>query len=127
MDPQAASWIQTAGVGGFALLVLYILRELRPILKELAAELFEVRITFAAMLERDRIRDVRRRRESSAPPMQSARPRTAPFGVPVAKVPVGEFEDESTDIKQLIEIQREAAESRGRRGPRPGTHHDRDK
>jgi hypothetical protein len=112
---NAAGWIQTAGVGGFALLVLYLLRELRPILKAVSAELFEVRLIIAALLERERIRDARRRREESTQPTNRRQPKADTFG-----------EEERTDIKTLIEIQRDAAVKRGVRPPRPGTHHDED-
>jgi hypothetical protein len=97
------------------LLVLYLLRELRPILKAVSAELFEVRLIIAALLERERIRDVRRRREESTQPQnRRSTPRATEFA-----------EEERTDIKSLIEIQREAATAkRGVRIPRPGTHHD---
>jgi hypothetical protein len=123
VSETATGWIQTAGVGGFALLVLYLLRELRPILKEVGNELFEVRLFIAAMLEQARIRDVRRRREDSRQPFSK---RSTPVrGIPV---PVDEFgADEPTDIRQLVEIQRDAAlKKRSLRSPRPGTHHDED-
>ena len=57
--------VQAGGVLAFASLVLYILKDLRPILKEISVQLFEMRITFAALLERERVRDMRRKRESS--------------------------------------------------------------
>jgi hypothetical protein len=114
--------VQAGGVLAFASLVLYILRELRPVLKgftdvieSFRAELFEMRITFAAFLERERIRDSRRRRDSEQPRQH------------LRTVPVGEFDhDETTDIVKLIEKQREAATAtvRGVRPPRKGTHHD---
>lgn len=99
--------VQAGGVLAFASLVLYILRELRPVLKGLSEiiagvreEIFEMRITFAALLERERVRDIRRKRESSGP--QS---------IPVAIDP----EDETTDIVCLIDKQRKLA-NKGKAG-----------
>lgn len=86
--------VQAGGVLAFASLVLYILKELRPVLKEIASQLFEMRITFAALLERERVRDMRRKRESSGPQP-----------VPVAVDP----DDETTDMICLIDKHRKAA------------------
>jgi hypothetical protein len=81
-----------------------------------SAETFEMRITITAMLERDRIRDARRKRDSEQP---LPRRRTAPHGIPV------EVDDETTDMHELVE--RERAKVKGtERPPRPGTHHDGD-
>lgn len=105
-----ADVIQTGGVLAFAGLVLYIVRQALPVLAGLREELFEMRITLAAILERERIRDVRRRRESSGP---------HPAAVPA------EVDDETTDIVALMDRQREAAKRRRtERAPRAGTHHD---
>lgn len=108
---NATDAVQAGGVLAFASVVLYILRELRPVLKDVAAQLFEMRITFAALLERERLRDQRRKRESSGP-------LSAPLFLPkstAVSVPQGEFdEDPTTDIVALIEKQRAAA------GPRRG-------
>lgn len=125
--------LKTGGVLAFAALVLVILRELPKILKaflaaflDLKEQLFEIRITITAMLERDRRRSERRKRESDQPlrSYSAQHARTAP--------PKGEFDaEEGTDIHALIELQREKAleaekakKSRGERKASRGTHHD---
>lgn len=85
----------------------------------------EVRVTLAAMVEQGRIRDMRRRRESSLPPF-----RGVPGGTPADVW----GEDETTDINHLIERERakatvpkrSATQPGGVRAPRKGNHHDGD-
>lgn len=114
-DSSVSELLQAGGVLAFAGVVLYLLRELRPILKDLKTELFEMRITLAALLERERIRDDRRKRESMQPPIR---------GMPAPAAAAESWDGQTTDIKELIEKQRAAAKPRGERSPRKGTHHD---
>jgi hypothetical protein len=85
--------------------------------QRVADELFETRVLIAALLERERIRDARRRRDSDQP-RRAATPRGG--------VPVGEFDvEESTDIVSIMDRQREVLRTKaGERKPRAGTHHD---
>jgi hypothetical protein len=55
-DGSLTSWVQTGGVLAFAGAVLYQLRELKPVLKEVGEILSQVRSTLAALLERERAR-----------------------------------------------------------------------
>ncbi len=133
MGVSDAGMYKALGGGGlalFAMLVLYLMREQTPVLKairagllELRDELFEMRITDSARLERDRRREARAKRDSEQPP---ARRNPMPS---IAPPPKGEFDaEDKTDIQYLIEIEREkAVASRGKRKPRPGTHHDEDR
>lgn len=117
----STDFLQAGGVLAFAGLVLYLLRELNPTLKGLRSEMFEMRITIAAILERERIRDARRRRESDQPITRSRHHQERPN---LHAIPE-EVDSETTDLVKLIEIQREAASRpRGDRPPRKGTHHD---
>ena len=113
MDPaNPASWLQLGATGALALLVLLELRALRPVLAG-------VKEVLAALLERERIRDERRKRESSTPPM---RPQEYPA------VPLNEFDDkrDTTSVTKLIELEREKErektreKSRGYRPPQRG-------
>lgn len=112
--------IQTGGVVAFASVVLLLLRRLEPLLTGLKSELTEMRITFAAWLERERIRDERRKRETSQPPV------TKHSKMPSLDVPRDEFDrEESTDIKVIAErIREEQKRPRGVRAPTRGEHHD---
>jgi hypothetical protein len=67
VDGQAASWIQTGGVLAFAAVVLFELRKLGPVLNAWVSTMGEVKEVLAALLERERIRDARRTRDSSGP------------------------------------------------------------
>lgn len=88
----------------------------------------KLEIVLAALLERSRRRDARqRRRESMPPPIaqpQSTR-RTQPY--PVVTPPDEWPDDESTDLHELMELeraQRHKPQRRGERPPRPGTRSD---
>jgi len=118
------------GLGLFALAVLYFLRDQTPVLKairdgliEMRDELFEMRITDSARLERERRREARAKRDSD---QQQVRRNPMPS---IPPPPKGEFDaEDKTDIQYLIEREREkAVTSRGKRKPRPGTHHDEDR
>lgn len=100
---------------------------------DLREEMGEVRIVLAAMVEQGRIRDTRRRRESSLPPLRSSLPST-PY-----RPPAETWDEETTNIDQLIEkerakvqaakapvLKRTATPAGGVRPPRKGTHHDGD-
>jgi hypothetical protein len=116
------------GVALFACLVLYILREQTPVLKAIRDELFELRITDAARLERDRRREARNKRDSDQPLRRGPMPSLAP-------PPRNEFDvEETTDIVTIREQERARAvrpnvrtPAVGVRIPRPGTHHDEDR
>lgn len=129
------SAVQAGGVLAFAGLVLLLLRQLVPIgqkiftlLQDLAGEMSELRLTFAAWLERDKRREDRKRRESTHPPMRS---KTPAYGAPIRPVPVHEFDDgPSTDHAIIMEEMRKAEaeekqkRSRGDRAPTRGEHKD---
>ncbi|MDQ3070468.1 MAG: hypothetical protein M3R55_12170 [Acidobacteriota bacterium] len=152
---QEIDIIQTGGVFGFAVLVLYLLRELRPVLRDVIGEVrkgfeesraardadreivVDVQLSLAAMLERDRVRDERRKRESSAPPMRGTMPQIRP-------APVESWDGQTTDVQEIKRNLREqhvknpdapietlrrkvATPVRGVRIARPGTHHDEDR
>ena len=117
---EAAPWVQTGGLLAFAGAVLWELRQLRPLFKQLVSErqedrtlIADVRAILAALLERERIRDERKRRDSD-------RPVSAP--IPAAQWP----EDESTGLHEIMARQRQRIKTPvgGVRPPRPGTHHD---
>lgn len=115
MDPaNPTSWLQLGATGALCLLVLLELRALRPVLAG-------VKEVLAALLERERIRDERRKRESSPPQM---RPQEHPI-VDVRGVPMGEFDEkrDTTSVTKLIELEREKERQkhRGYRPPRKGT------
>jgi hypothetical protein len=101
--------------GGFAALAGLLIVEMR-ILRS------RMEILIAALFERARIRDERKRRESSLPPML---PR-APAGRQLGRSPADDFaEEESTDIHVLMDRERARRKTgRHERKPRPGTHHD---
>jgi hypothetical protein len=109
-DVQLASWVQAGGVVAFATAVLLELRAMRPVLGE-------IKTVLAALLERDRIRDTRRRSDSSGP--HYARPPTRP-----------EWSDgETTDLHQLAEMKRQgksrSTPAHGVRSAQPGRATDR--
>ncbi len=91
--------------------------------KSVAHQLFETRVLIAAILERDRIRDERRKRETLQP-----LPRRGQQAVPI------EIPGETTDIITLMDNcrdqlteqdqQQEKKARSGIRPPRKGTHHD---
>lgn len=143
-----ATLAKGGGYGVCAALALYLLWKLQPVLKSMSTEiradiragdeklhgeLFEMRITQAAQLERDRIRDERRKRDSMQVPLRSQlslRGPIPPTPTP-SPPPRGALDDgETTDMKELIEIEREKAigapkrSPRSERAPRSGTHHD---
>ncbi len=121
------------GVALFAVGVLYVLRELPKILKAIRDELFELRITDAARLERERRRDARSKRDSPAP-QQHGRGRSAQMPS-IAPPRNDDFDvEETTDIVVIREQERAKAVRPnvrtppvGVRIPRPGTHHDEDR
>jgi hypothetical protein len=103
--------------------------------RDVADEIFELRVMQSATIERDvrRARKERRKREASSPPPplqhHSSRVRVAtPQANPIVKAVDFESE-ETTDMHELIELQRDAlSPTRSSiRLPRPGTHHDREK
>lgn len=86
-------------------------REDRLAVVEVGADVKDVQLTLSAMLERDRIRDDRRKRDSMQPPNRGRGP----------IVPVGEdWEEQSSNVVEIKERMRAA----GARPARPGTHHD---
>jgi hypothetical protein len=100
-----ADMIQGGAVVVLCMIVLFELRQLRPVMTG-------VRDVLAALLERDRIRSERRREPSTPPPSMP-----------------DDFAPESTDLHDIMEKQRQrrsrAQTPRGGvRSPRPGTHHD---
>lgn len=144
MTPQV--WIALIGgvvtvIGGFFATVRWGIREWRRGRREEAAiaasgqkavadEIFEMRVMLAAQIEQGRRRDARerRKRESSDPP--PARSRQAPHAIPIVRTGGGDFAvEESTDIVELMEQQRQAlTPTRSTvRPPRPGTHHDKER
>jgi hypothetical protein len=89
-------------------------REDRLAVVEVGADVKDVQLTLAAMLERDRVRDDRRKRDSIQPQIRGRGP----------VVPVGEdWEEQSSNVVEIKERMRQA----GARPARPGTHHDEDK
>ncbi len=152
---QELDIIQTGGVFGFAVLVLYLLRELRPVLRDVIGEVrkgfadaraerdiardiaVDIQLSLAAMLERDRVRDERRKRDSSAPPMRGVLPHIRP-------APADSWDGMTTDVQEIKQNLREqhvrnpdapietlrrkpATPARGVRVPRPGTYNDEDR
>lgn len=77
--------------------------------------LVELRIMWAAFFERDRIRRDRAKRDSSEQPSQPKQAQRPPRQ--------DDWEGETTDIHELIRLEREKSR-RGERAPRKGTHHD---
>lgn len=119
---EVAPWVQTGSLLAFAGAVLWELRQLRPLFERLVSErqedrslIADVRVILAALLERERIRDERKRRDSDRPPSTP---------IPVEQWP----EDESTGLHEIMARQRRSARIKtpagGVRPPRPGTHHD---
>jgi hypothetical protein len=93
--------------------------------KAVVDELFEMRVMRAAEIEQSRRRDARRKREDSTPPLPSITGRRTPQAVPVVR----DFDvEETTDMHELIELQRQSLSTTrsGIRAPRPGTHHDKE-
>lgn len=128
MTTEVAEWLQTGGVLAFAGAVMWELRQLRPLFAQLIQErqedralVAEVKAILAALLERERIRDERKRRDSDRPTTHAPAPSAWP-------------EDESTGLHDIMARQRSAAArpssqriktpAGGIRPPRPGTHHD---
>lgn len=110
-DGSLASWIQAGGVVAFATAVLVELRGIRPTLTG-------IKEVLAALLERERIRNDRRR--------DSSGPHNRPT-VQTPKPPVWS-DGETTDLHQLIEMQRRGkphTPAHGVRQSRPGSHADR--
>ncbi len=109
--------VQTVGVVGVLAAVLIV--EMRLLRREL-------KIAIAAIIERSRIRDDRRRRaESSQQPLTFRRAPAQP-----AETPEVWPDDEDTDIhvlmeKERVRARRDTKNRRGERRPRPGSHHDR--
>ena len=110
----------TLGIGALVAAILII--EMRLLRREL-------KIAIAAIIERSRIRDNRRRRRESLQP-QTRRSPSQPSAVPEP------WEDtDTTDLHELMELERQHERARrdtdrqrrrGERPPRPGTHHDRE-
>jgi hypothetical protein len=105
---------QSIALGGIVAALLIV--EMRLLRREL-------KIAIAALIERSRRRDNRQRRRESVQPVTRRTP----------SQPVHEEwpDDESTDLHELMELERANARTRrdtqrrGERPPRPGTHHDR--
>lgn len=78
----------------------------------LANELFELRVMHAALIERDRRREIRRRRDTTPPNLRTVNP--------------GDFAaEETTDLHEICEEQRKTLRPAAtERKPRRGTHHD---
>lgn len=121
------SAIQAGGVLAFTGVMIWLYRKIEPALiamrdsivgkmDELRDEGVEMRIIFTAWLERERIRDERRKRESSTPPRRT----------PGRGVPTDFDQEETTNIEAITErIRNEVTATRpGLRIPRKGTHHD---
>lgn len=84
------------------------------------AFLLWLELRIAAAAERSRRREVKRQRRESSGPKFLPTPEAAPES----------FDDEVTDMHELVELERETKKKRkspGERAPRPGTHHDKDK
>jgi hypothetical protein len=80
----------------------------------MADEMLETRVLISALLERERIRD-RRRRASEQPPARGRQAQAVPVEIPY----------ETTDIIALMDHQRAAlSKPQTIRQPRKGTHHD---
>lgn len=114
-----ADLIQAGGVLAFAGVVLFLLRRIEPLLSGLKSEIVEMRLTFAALLERERIRDEKRRRETMPPPTRHSK---------MPSVDTSAFpEEEKTDLEFLIQKVRKSEpmevprRPRGEYSSRPGT------
>lgn len=108
---EVAGWVQAGGVVAFATAVLVELRAMRPVIAE-------IKTVLAALLERDRIRDSRRR-DSSGP---HTRPSSHSEAVPVWS------DNETTDLYRLAEMKRRGkapTPAGGVRQPQPGNRSDR--
>jgi hypothetical protein len=112
----------TLGIGALVAAILVI--EMRLLRREL-------KIAIAAIMERSRIRDARRRRRESLQPQNTRRTPSQPM----AAVPEPWEDSDTTDLHELMELERQHERARrntdrqrrhGERPPRPGTHHDRE-
>lgn len=89
------------------------------------AALFDIQLTLAAMLERDRRRDeVRRRRESDQPPSRDPSAVLSEWGGNTDVHEIKRGMQEAQLAERRDRGQRKPTPIAGIRSPRPGTHHD---